>query len=227
MDELRGFFGLPLFTAYAIPSGAKAGADAAYWIPLIGLFTGATVSELAQLRCQDVDADGVVPTLLITDEGENMSTKNEYRERKLPIHSELIRLGFLEYATTIRNSGTKSLWPALPLRKDKPGGYFSEWFGEIRKAPPLNFGRHPDFHCLRHTARTAMAEAGFADSVKDRITGQTVKGSDGTKVYEHPIEILRKAVEAIRYPGLELPKVYVKPTQSPTRKRRCSKPVNR
>ena len=227
LDELRGFFGLPLFTAYAIPSGAKAGADAAYWIPLIGLFTGATVSELAQLRCQDVDVDSVVPTLRITNEGENMSTKNEYRKRELPIHSELIRLGFLVYAKTIRNSGEKSLWPALPLRRDKPGGYFSEWFGEVRKAPPLNFGRHPDFHCLRHTARTAMAEAGFADSVKDRITGHAVKGSDGTKVYEHPIEILRKAVEAIRYPGLELPKVYVKPTQSPTGKRRCSKPVNR
>lgn len=220
LDELRGFFGQPLFTAYAIPSGAKAGADAAYWIPLIGLFTGATVSELAQLRCQDIDADGVVPTLRITDEGENMSTKNAYRVREIPIHSELIRLGFLEYATTIRNSGAKSLWPLLPLRKDKPGGYFSEWFGEVRKAPPLNFGAHPDFHCLRHTARTAMAEAGFADSVKDRITGHSVRGSDGTKVYEHPIEILRKAVEAIRYPGLALPKVYERPAPRSSRKRR-------
>jgi integrase len=222
LDELRGFFGLPLFTAYAIPPGAKAGADAAYWIPLIGLFTGATVSELAQLRCQDVDADGAVPTLRITDEGENMSTKNAYRVREFPIHSDLIRLGFLEYATTIRNSGAKSLWPSLPLRKDKPGGYFSEWFGEVRKAPPLNFGRHPDFHCLRHTARTAMAEAGFADSVKDRITGHSVRGSDGTKVYEHPIEILRKAVEAIRYPGLDLPKVYERPAPRSSRKRRLT-----
>jgi integrase len=189
---------------------------------LIGLFTGATVSELAQLRCQDVDADGVVPTLRITDEGENMSTKNAYRVREIPIHSDLIRLGFLEYSTTIRNSGAKSLWPLLPLRKDKPGGYFSEWFGEVRKAPPLNFGRHPDFHCLRHTARTAMAEAGFADSVKDRITGHSVRGSDGTKVYEHPIEILRKAVEAIRYPGLDLPKVYERPAPRSSRKRRLT-----
>lgn len=211
LDELRQFFGLPIFTSYAVPFTTHAGADAAYWIPLLGLFTGATVSELAQLRVQDVSADTEMPTICITDDGENMSTKNEHRVREVPIHSELVRLGFLEYASAMRSRGVLSLWPALSLRKDKPGGYFSEWFGETRKAPPVNLEKHPDFHCLRHTVRSALAEAGLPDSVKDRITGHTVKGSAGTIVYEHLTAILRKAVESIRYPGLDLPRVYKGP----------------
>ncbi len=220
LDELRAFFGLPIFTAYAVPATTHAGVDAAYWIPLLGLFTGATVSELAQLRVQDVGTDSDMPTICITDDGENMTTKNEHRVREVPIHSELVRLGFLEYASAMRSRGVLSLWPALSLRKDKPGGYFSEWFGEARRAAPVNFGKHPDFHCLRHTVRSALAEAGFADSVKDRITGHTVKGSAGTVVYEHLTTILRKAVESIQYPGLELPRVYTGPAEAKVGSRR-------
>ena len=63
LDELRVFFGLPIFTAYAVPFTTHAGADAAYWIPLLGLFTGATVSELAQLRTQDVSTSADSPTI--------------------------------------------------------------------------------------------------------------------------------------------------------------------
>ena len=49
-DELNAFFSLPIYTAYSVPFTTHAGADAAYWIPLLGLYSGATVSELAQLR---------------------------------------------------------------------------------------------------------------------------------------------------------------------------------
>ena len=152
-NELQAFFGLPIFTTYAVPTTTHAGADAAYWIPLLGLFTGATVSELAQLRSQDVNTNPGAPTIRITDEGEGMTTKNAYRVREVPMHSELVRLGFLEYADAIKARGDGSLWPALSLRKDKPGGYFSEWFGETRRAAPVNFGKHSDFHCLRQIGR--------------------------------------------------------------------------
>ena len=54
-----------------------------------------------------------------------------------------------------------------------------------------------------------LAESGIGDRVKDRITGHAVRGSTGTRVYEHatPAE-LRHAIETIKYPGLSLPKVY-------------------
>jgi hypothetical protein len=54
-EQLSAFFGQPLFTSYALPVGTwRAGGAAAYWVPLLGLFTGARVGELCQLRVADI-----------------------------------------------------------------------------------------------------------------------------------------------------------------------------
>jgi integrase len=209
-DELKAFFTQDLYTQYKLPSDKKAGADAAYWIPLLGLYSGARVSELAQLRPSDVEKTGLIHLLSITDEGEGQSVKSQAGVRKVPIHSELIRLGFLEYAANLQDRRENSLWPALRSREGKPGAYFSQWFGIYRKA--LGFGLYPDFHCLRHTVRSQMAEAETPEGVMDTLVGHEVKGSTGTKVYTHrTMTTLQKAIEVLAYPGLSLPKVYQTP----------------
>lgn len=212
--QLEAFFGLPLFTRYEIPQARRAGADAAYWIPLLGLHTGASVSELAQLRVADVFADDAGQVLRITDEGEGQQTKNAGgRVRTVPIHSTLVKLGLLEYVEAIKKAGVDRLWPALPLRKGKPGGYFSEWFSAARAGAAVPV---PDFHSLRHTVRTAMTEGGVMEAaLKDRITGHKVKGSEGTTTYDHPKRAIRAAVEAIDYPGLKLERVFKVPAWKP------------
>ncbi|MCY0855740.1 tyrosine-type recombinase/integrase [Cupriavidus sp. D39] len=207
--QVQAFFSLPLFTRYDLPTNQwRAGRDAAYWIPLLGLFTGARISELCQLRAVDVVTRDDQTFICINDEGEGSTVKTAAGVRDIPLHSELVRLGFLEYVEATKQVGHDRLWPDLKLRKDKPGGYFSAWFGEARKLVDEGV---PDFHSLRHTVRTKMTEAGIADAVQDKITGHDGPGSVGTKVYSHPVAILRTAVEAIKYPGLALGKVYGQP----------------
>lgn len=213
-EQLAAVFTLPLFSDYELPQAWKAGKDAAYWIPLMGLFTGASVSELAQLRADDVFTDDTGPVLRITDEGEAQQTKNaEERVRVVPLHSELVRLGLLDYARAVKDKGAERLWPALPLRKNKPGGYFSDWFNAWRHGASIPV---PVFHALRHTVRTTMTENGVQDvSLKDRLLGHAVQGSTGTRVYDHSRKALRPALEAVRYPGLVLPRIYEAPAWAP------------
>jgi integrase len=45
---------LPLFGSMCVPPGWQSGGLAAYWLPLPGLYTGGTVSELCQLKVADV-----------------------------------------------------------------------------------------------------------------------------------------------------------------------------
>ena len=59
-EELQQLFGQQLFTKYDTPKGCKSGSDAAYWIPLIGLYTGARIGELAQLRADDIFVVGLL-----------------------------------------------------------------------------------------------------------------------------------------------------------------------
>lgn len=159
----------------------------------------ATVSELCQLLATDVEtaADGSA-LLHITEDEDGQQLKNsKYRRRVVPIHSELVRLGFLVYAANQEEGG--SLWPEMKLRKGKAGGYFSDWFGKLRRPTPGAAPLFPDFHSIRHTVRSKMTAAGVDVSIQDRITGHTVKGSAGSTVYTH-VETpqLRAAIETIR-----------------------------
>ena len=45
--ELSTFFSQDLHTQYKLPRDKKAGADAAYWIPLLGIYTGARITVRA------------------------------------------------------------------------------------------------------------------------------------------------------------------------------------
>ncbi len=204
-EQLQAFFGLPLFKAYALPSGVDAAGAAAYWIPLLGLYTGARIGELCQLRVEDVADDGAGPVLRITKEADGATLKTSASRRDVPLHSELVRLGFLDYVAALRKTRTVSLWPQMKLRKGKPGANFSDWFSAARKLTPEGV---PDYHSLRHTVRTALVEAGAEKSIRDRIAGHKVTGGTGTQVYEHPKAEIRRAVEAIKYPGLRLARVY-------------------
>ncbi len=204
VSELQHFFASPLFQQGTLPEHPFAGREAAYWVPLLGLFTGARLGELCQLRAVDVQTVEGIPVLVLTDDGEDQSIKSEAGHRSVPIHSELLRLGFMEYVETIKASGADSLWPAMRLRKDKPSDFFGRWFREARESLALK----PSFHYFRHTVRPLMRQAGFSEETQDKVTGHRAKGSVGTVVYGHwTLKEIRAAVEAIQYPALCLPRV--------------------
>lgn len=52
-EQMVTLFAAPLFQAYELPKVKTAGRDAAYWLPILGAFTGARVTELAQLLVPD------------------------------------------------------------------------------------------------------------------------------------------------------------------------------
>jgi hypothetical protein len=109
--QLQAFFGLPLFTKYELPKAWNAGADASYWLPILGLYTGARIGELCQLRVNDVFSSEARHFIRISDEAEGNKIKSDAGVRDVPIHSELIRLGFLDYwasLTTLMRCGMRA-----------------------------------------------------------------------------------------------------------------------
>ena len=70
------------------------------WGALLGLYTGARLREIAQLDVKDVKQDGEVWFIDINDDGANKSLKNAASRRQVPIHSDLIRLGFVDWVAS-------------------------------------------------------------------------------------------------------------------------------
>ncbi len=204
-EEMTKLFGTPLHTQYELPAASKAGGDAAYWVPLIGAFTGARLGEICQLRIADVQNVDGIPALVISDDGEGQTVKTDAGHRTIPIHSELIRLGFLGYVAAIRKAGHDSLWPALPRRSVRASDYFGRWFRVFREGLGMRGPDQPSFHYFRHTVRPLMRRAGVDAMTRDLVTGHETKGSVGDVVYDGLLlEELKPAVEAIRYGNLTL-----------------------
>jgi hypothetical protein len=66
-EHLKTLFGHDIWRRGELPTDKKAGGIAAYWIPLLALYTGARCSELCQLNVCDIVVTGHTPTIRITD----------------------------------------------------------------------------------------------------------------------------------------------------------------
>ena len=201
ISELNTLFSNELFISRQIPKDWRCGGDAAYWLPILAIFTGARLSELAQLKANDIELNGEIPTISISNLGRDQQVKTLAGVRKIPVHSELIRLGFLERVRQAQADAQENLWGNLKFRKNKPGGNFSNWFGEFRKALELPQGL--DFHSFRHGVRSQLAENDVPEPTIDVIMGHEIKGSTGAKIYSHRTACsVKAAIEKIQYKGL-------------------------
>lgn len=132
-----------------------------YWLPLVGLFTGARINELCQINPQgDIREERGIPFFEITEEGDadsdvRKTVKNKSSRRRVPIHPELLRLGFLDYVERIKRAGSKRLFPAFKPMRGKASARAEVWFRDLLKATGLR-DEAPGaavvgFHCFRST----------------------------------------------------------------------------
>ena len=200
-------FALPLFQQYELPADKNAGADAAYWLPIIGAFTGARITELAQLLVADIQREGSQWFIRFQVTEKWQSLKREASRRTIPMHSELERLGLPEYAEAMHDRGESRLFPAVPVSVlNNAGGGPSKWFSSLKTS--AGFGAGNTFHGWRNTIETKLHRAREGQLFIDRYLGHQPQGSEGVN-YERlkPVDLIETA-EKVRYEGLELPRVY-------------------
>ncbi|XPF94274.1 DUF6538 domain-containing protein [Colwellia sp. RE-S-Sl-9] len=131
-----------------------------FWIPLISLYTGMRLNEICQLFTSDITCiEGVNVIQVQLDDNNEKSLKNASSERDIPIHKQLIKIGFLDYVNKIKIQGHKRLFPDLP--QSAGGSYsdnFSKWFSRFLNS--LNIKNNGVcFHSFRHGFRDAIREA--------------------------------------------------------------------
>ena len=213
-EELAKLFGLPVWRSYALPTAKNAGADAAYWVPLLGLYTGARITELCQLRIDDFsEKDGCwMMRLAVTDEAQSLKAAASWRE--IPLPAELLELGLLQYRADIQALGQEWLFPAVnKSAQNNAGGGLSSWFSKMKIAE--GFRKEVVFHSLRGTLNTQLARKGIPLEMRCKFIGQKPEGGVNVSHYTKlkPKDLIPTA-EAVSFAFLNLPKVYTKPAWS-------------
>lgn len=210
--DLVKIFGSPIYTQGIRLLGG--GGEAAVWLPLLALFTGARLEEIGQLLVADICTEHGIDYLSITDlnpEADRGQTgkhlKNAASRRKLPIHPELIRIGFMRYVGSLRKKEEVRLFPALrPDCHGKVTGNWSKWWSRFRRKVLGITSRLKPFHSFRHTFRDACRDAGLGEEVTDALMGHTLSQKTGRR-YGRGFSIakLHEAISKINYPGLVIP----------------------
>jgi integrase len=158
---------------------------AQHWCPWLAAYSGARVGELTQLRAEDVkEIDGVWCMVLTPDAG-TMKTKHF---RNVPLHSHLIKLGFLSFASgksgplfynpsgeAKEADATNPQRPRAVKCRERLGAWSRQLVPDKGVAPN---------HAWRHTWKTIAARAGISDSLSDAMTGHASRTVAGR--YLHP-----------------------------------------
>jgi integrase len=158
---------------------------------LLGYYTGARLSDVANMRWEALDwRDKVI----------RFTPRKTKRPIAVPLHRDLER-ELLKRA----GIGKAVMFPAL-AGKDTGGRHgLSGRFAAIMEKAGIEAKRtqgsgrrlsNLSFHSLRHSFNSAMANAGVAQEIRQKLTGHT--SPETNKVYtHHELEPLRAAVAAI------------------------------
>lgn len=218
VEQLNAMFRAPVFTGAASEArwkdpGGVLIRDHRYWAPLLALFSGCRRGEVCQLLVADVVQREGVWCLSINEnldaeeEGQlDKNLKNEFSTREVPIHPELLRLGFLAYVEWRRKAGKKRLFDVDASRNYDA---FGKWFGRFLDALGMK-SRRLVFHSFRHNFEQAMLEAIPDYALRWQLGGRTDEHSSAQyRGKGYSIATRAEAVGKIAYPGLNLPHLSV------------------
>ena len=211
--DLKAIFSTGVYRSGERPRGG--GGEAAFWLPLMALLSGARQGELAQLRVMDLaqDAETGVWHLDIGTAG-GRSIKTASSRRKIPLHPELERIGLLRYRQSLLDAGSKPdspLWPHVEADNEgRQNGPWSKWFNRYLRDKAGIDDRTKVFHSFRHTFKELARAAKLAEDVHDALTGHTgggvgrQYGGFGLKVLAEELARIEAPdmVRGLRWPGL-------------------------
>lgn len=171
-----------------------------YWLPLLGLYTGARLDELAGLYLSSFLVIDEIPAVVLSDVETTDGGKNEFAPRNVPIHQELIKAGLLEYVDLLKAKGYERLFPDIgQATRDGFGKRATVDFTDYRRS--VGVGREAGersrqvFHSFRATLAGKFYHEGVDGDLSRRLTGHAaIDVHQGTYLGAAAIPMLRASL---------------------------------
>lgn len=184
-----------------------------FWAPLIALFHGLRRSEIAQLDVADIVTLDGHPAVIIRSSSQDIANgredggkrlKTRATRRTLPLHPELLKMGFMKFVALRRETSGRKLFPGeRPDSRGKWGRNAGNRFSvRIRAFSGVRLG----LHSFRHNFEDALREAGLHGTpIGNVLSGRAAQGV-AAKSYGSgfKIEKLLAALSTVNYPALDL-----------------------
>ena len=223
IEQIKQFFGSKYYAECAkhpVPfAHDKSGWR--FWLPLICLFMGMRPNEVAQMLVEDLKRSSKgtryldVAATADDDDGDHVSSRKSLKtassRRKIPLHPELIAIGFLQFVESRKKTGAGSrLFP--DLKPDKYGNHASyalKRFRDTYLPSALKLEPRQSFYSFRHSWRDALRRVDAQPATLQALEGwsQGKLASDDYGDKSDP-DFQAKYMEQITFPGLDLAPLY-------------------
>ena len=159
--------------------------DKYYWIPLIGLHTGARINEICQMDKSDVkQVEGIWCFDIMSSEAnsgdDKKRVKRESSKRVIPIHHRLLELGLLDYVNS-RGKKKKLFDVSYTVTNGYSGSVGSYW---LRYQEKCGVSGNVSFHSFRKTVINYFNQTlGLHEHEHAYYTGHALSGNEGINSY--------------------------------------------
>lgn len=195
-DQAKLIFGHSLFSEHKGTKTKKIQHASHFWQPLIAAYSGMRLGEISQLSVQNIRKIGEHWCFIVEQFTENQYLKTPNAVRAVPIHNELIRIGFMEFVDYIRaNNGTR-LFENIRLIQGNYSNKPSEWFiKQFRDA--LGLPLHVTPHAFRHSVKDKLSRVEANPENISRLLGHA--GGQYGGLVSDDVSHLAPLINAIDY----------------------------
>jgi integrase len=148
------------------------------WVPLLGAYAGARLSEICQLRAEDIALLSGIWCMKFAPEAGSLKTAGS--KRVVPLHPTVIEAGFLQF---VAKSAAGPLFPSLPPAIfGTRGGNGTKIIGRWVRGLGLTDARISPSHPRRHRFKRPGRRHGLMPDIVNARTGhhrKTVADSYG------------------------------------------------
>ncbi len=162
IDELQQLFADDLFHRQSCKPSE-------YFLPLLGLYTGARLNELCQLLTTDLHEIADIWVIHINNDEVDKSIKTADSRRYVPLHPELIRLNFVEYVKRLKPG---QVFPNLDYADGLHSGKYSKRFGTVRRRAKIE---ESDYHSFRHSVTAELEKLNIREHLVSALLGHKHK----------------------------------------------------
>tara|TARA_R110001583_G_scaffold93300_1_gene236119 strand:+ start:146 stop:1936 length:1791 start_codon:yes stop_codon:yes gene_type:complete len=197
-EDLDTIFGSELFKTGSQKAESLYG-KAYYWLPILAYYTGARAEELAQLYVSDIrKTETDISYISINEDKADKSVKNRGSVRKIPLHDDIIELGFIKYIEQLDSKGR--VFPNLSKSSDKRYcQHVSKWLGKYIRGALKVSPSIKTMHGFRHSFKTLARSSGMDSSNIDKINGHH-NGTASRDYGSFELKLLKDEID--RHPSL-------------------------
>ena len=147
-----------------------------FWLPILGLYTGARIAELASIKTASILNKNGVDAIHLK------GTKTDASDRVIPLHKDLIELGFLRLAEARRISNKEMLFDIHKSDQNGWGAAASKWYTAYKNKIGLT-DKLKVFHSFRPTIVDHLKQAGAQFEARCQYVGHDSGGGVHSKIY--------------------------------------------